>query len=303
MITDKLTELSGIIKDIKEIYRLLNKNVNVLITARERLVGKTFVFKGVYHAFANAPLNKTKIIYLKANGAKIDLEEIIFLMSEKKYNDLYDPDLKEQSFNEFRKGNQQQLERRILTSLKSASNNYLIFIEERKKLTESIRLFLSELMKTGKVTIAAESNSLSDAKIREFYQGFDKYEIKKLDDRKMGLLFDYFVKEDVLKIKDEDYGEIKEKLLIQCAGNIGKLKEKLERGNKEKNIKKEDILEKFPSSFKKEIGIGGSLIILLIAGMAYRYFLRGLGSVTDKVAGGIIFAISLCIYRILTFFK
>ncbi|MCK5607985.1 hypothetical protein KAR91_39260 [Candidatus Pacearchaeota archaeon] len=301
MISDKLSIISGRQKDIAEITRLLNKNVNVLITG-ERYVGKTYVLWGVYENFANSPWREKRIIYLKGHGTRRDLEQIIFYMS-RKYSDIHDPDCREQSFPEFRKGSQQQLERRILTGIKNSSGQYLLFIEEKKKLPDTMRIFLDELLKTGKVAVIAEPKEMSDSKTRQFYQGFDSYIVRRINDERMAALYDYFVSTYSVKIRQEDYREIRKKLLAEVAGNPGRLKEKFERGMKEREIKKDEILEKYPSSHRKEYPFGMSLMLLVVFAMGYRYYLRGLGTVSDMVAGGAIFSLALLFYKISSRFK
>lgn len=301
MITDNLLLISGRIKEVKEIYRLLNKGVSVVIFG-EPSVGKTEILRYVYEAFVNTPTGDKKFIYLKSSGTKPGLEQVLFVMSEK-YKDIYDSDCKEQSFDEFRKGSQQQLERRILTGIKNASGRYILFIEEKKKPNENFRLFLQELLKTGKVTFLAETSSMNDKRIRGFYHLFDQLEIRRLNDQKMSALFDYLARAYQIRIKDEDYQEIKQKLIREFAGIPGRLVERLQRATKEREIKKEEIIEAYPNPYRKEYPFGMSLILLVVMGMAYRYFLRKTGNISDAVMGGCILAVSLLFYKAMKLFK
>ncbi len=301
MIIDRLLQITGRIKTVKELYRLVNKGINTIIEGA-KTVGKTFVLERVFKAFCNSERVNRKLLYVRAHGTRRDYEQIMFVMSEK-YGDIHDEDCKEQTFNEFRKGNQQQIERRIITGIKNSDLPYVIFIEEMKKLPDSMRIFIKELLKTGKVSIVAEPKDMSDSKTRQFYQGFDRFEVRPMNDEKMGILFDDLVKSHSVRIKPEDYEEIKSKLLIETAGNPGRMKAIIERCTKEKEVNKEDILEKYASSHRREYPIGMSIMLCVVFFMAYRYFMRGLGTVTDMVCGGIIFALGILLYRISNKFK
>ncbi|MCK5630823.1 MAG: hypothetical protein KAI26_09450 [Nanoarchaeota archaeon] len=288
MITDALSLITGRTKNISEIIRLVNKSINIIIYG-DRKIGKTFCLRRVFEQYANSQ-EKRKIIYLKAHSSRRDFEEMLFVMQEK-YNDIP----KEEKI----KLTQHVLERRILTAVKNSPSKYLIFIEEQKKLSQGMILFFSNLLKTGNVVLIAETNTLKDAKVREFYQTFEHVEIKALHDDCINELFDYLVKEESLNIKKEEYAVVKKCIVKRTAGSPRKLRELLARGSKEREIKKVDV-EKFPSSYRKEVGIGWTLTLFIVVAMAYRFFLRASSSIADTVMGGVVFAISLLCYRLIS---
>lgn len=301
MIIDRLSRITGRIKDIKELFRLVNKGINTVVDGMCR-VGKTFVLDRTFKAFCNSECRNKKYIYIKSLGTKRDYDQIIFVMSWK-YNDIYDENCKDQIFTEFLKGNQQQIERRILIGIKNSDLPYVFFIEEKKKLPDTTRIFLEQLMKTGKVSIVAEPMKMSDLKTRQFYQGFDRQEVRPLNDDKMELLFDYLIEEYSVKIKPEDYQEIKSKLLAEVAGNPGRLEELIIRSLKEREVKKEDILSKYPSSYRNEYAINQCTMFLAALCIFYRYYSRGLGRVSDLILAGLIFAFGLLLFKISNKYK
>ena len=290
MITDVLSIITGRIKDIAEIIRFVNKDINLVVHG-DRKIGKTFCLKRVFEQYANSR-EKRKIIYLKAHSSRRDFEEIVFVMKEK-YSDIP----KEEKI----KGTQYAIEMRILTAVKNSPSKYLIFIEEQKKLSQGMILFFSNLLKTGNVVLIAETNSLKDTKAREFYQPFEPKEIKALHDDCINKLFDYLVEKESLRIKKEEYTVVKKCIIKRAAGSPGKLRELLVRGSKEQEIRKDDV-EKYPSSYRKEIAIGWTLTLFVVVAMAYRFFLRARGrsSITDVVMGGVIMAVSLLCYRLIS---
>jgi len=293
VIDDFLMKITGRVKLLANMMRLLNKKVNVLILG-ERGIGKTFCLSFVYECYVNAKRDSGRFIYLKAHGGKRDLEQILYPVCEK-YKDIQDGE----SYSTLVKGNQQSVERRILTAIKNSPGHYYIFIEEQKKIPEGFRIFLKELLATGNVTVIAETNSMNDARTRSFYQGFEKVRVEPLDEVKTGRLFDYFVDKLDVSVKEEDYSIIKSKLSSEVAGNPGRLYELLARGTKEKQLRREEI-ENYPTSFRKEFSIGWSLTLMVVFGMAYRYFLRGSSSISDATMGGVIFAFSLLSYRLIS---
>lgn len=296
MISDERLQITGRNKAVQELVRLLNKGVNLLLDGTAG-TGRSFVLRYCFEAFANADRQNCKPLYLKAYGTRRDFEEILFVMSSN--NDIHDGECREQIFSEFRKGSQQQLERRILTGLKNADKPYLLFLEEKKRLPETMRLFLKEVLKTGKAVIIGEPADMADAKTRDFYQSFDRYEIRPLNDERMKALFAYLVRESSVQIPDEDLAEIRQRILGEVAGNPGRLEEFIRRGEKEREFRR-DMVEKLPTSYRKELPIGWTLSLVVVGGMALRYFMRGSGQVTDAVMGGVVFAVSLLFYRMVS---
>ncbi|MBN1157135.1 ATP-binding protein [Candidatus Woesearchaeota archaeon] len=301
MINDKYSALSGRDEDVKKLRRIAAKFINVVISGIEK-VGKSFVARRTREAFVNAKSCDSKIVSVKAQGNKRDYEQIACVMSVK-YKDIRDDLGNVQSFSECSKASIPVLERRILAGVKNSDKPYIIFIEELKKLPEAMRIFLSALLKTGKVSIVAEAKELKDSKTRSFYQGFDKFVVSPVSDSKMSSVYDEIVKDSSVKIDEKDYSEIKQKILSEVRGNVGRLKEIIDRSGRERSLKREDILEKFVNAFRNEYSVGFSVMFVVVFFMAYRFFLRGLGTVTDMVCGGVIFAFAILLYRLSSKFK
>jgi len=296
MISDIPLRNTGRDKDLHQLFRLANKGINVILEGSAGY-GRTFILRYLFEAFANGSREQRKPVYLRAYGTRRDFEELLFIMSEN--GDIRDEDCREQTFAEFRKGSQQQLERRILLGLKNADRPYIIFLEEKKRLPETMRLFLREVLGTGKASIIAEPADMADAKARNFYQGFDRYEIRPLNDGHMAALFSYLVRESSIRIKEEDLEEIRRRILNEVAGNPGRLIEFIRRGGKERELRKE-MLERLPSSNRREVSVAWICYVFMGFGLISRYVSRGTGSVSGTITGGIICVISLLCFRLIS---
>jgi hypothetical protein len=124
-----------------------------------------------------------------------------------------------------------------------------------------------------------------------------------LSDSKIGELFDYLVERNGIEISDDDKAEIKSKLPRIAFGKPLAVIQKLERALKEKKLDKDALLEEYPTTTTKFVYYGKASAILLVAAMAYRYFLRMTGDPADFVLGGILLAVSYGLFRALRAFS
>ena len=300
LVCDKLV---GREKDVNAILRFVNKGVNVAIIY-EHGAGASAVLDAVEERLANGKHPGRKLAFFPCYGNKRDLDALVFAVSCR-HGDMFVPDFGEQqTYEKHRTGSVAVLERRSLSGITSSAEPYLIGLDGVQRIDRAMGFFMGNLLETKKVSfvVTVPKDSLKNSAVENFIKGFDRYELKGLNDAKVVELIDYLVERNGIEITPADEEEIRRKLPRIAYGKPAAVIEKLSRALREKKLDKNALLEDYPISTTKYVPYGHATGYLLLLVLAVRYYWRLTGEPADYVLGGGLMVFAMVLFRLLRAF-
>ena len=296
--------LIGRERDVNAIRRIVNKGINVVIV-HDAGAGGSAVLDAVMEDIANGKRPDRKLLSFRSYGDSRDLQELLFAASYR-HGDIFVPEHGEhQSYERHKAGNAAVLERRLLGGIKSSAEPYLIGIDGVERLSRNILQLYQDILDTGTASIVATATreSLKVPSVEALFKGFDRYELKGLNDTKVVELFDHLVEKNGIEISSEDKEEIRRKLPRIVFGKPAAIFEKLTRALKEKKLNKNALLEEYPITTTKYIYYGNATVGLLLVALIIKYIMRLTGDPADYILGVSLLAFSMGFYRLLRAFS